>query len=197
MHNFRWSLLPILLGAPFPFACGQQNPTDDADVDVKRQLLPNELATIPRAVDDPTGAANEVLFQSVRVLDAEGKEVSARHVGNLTVAQWQRSARPWTHLDDPYVYNEQAWSQPTENGMTEFGYRVVRVPSPARPTPASVPAPPELGPGVLARASGSEPVEVSLRIRNHREWDIPLRPPAELFAPGEQAAALANRNDAI
>src|SRR5262245_8193392 len=92
--------------------CGSEELSDGIhDQGGKVTLTAEEAATIPKFGDDPKGESLEVVFQSVRVLNAKGAEISEQRQGTLTLADYQRVARPWTHQNEPYTYHEQTWQR--------------------------------------------------------------------------------------
>src|SRR5829696_1844317 len=188
-YRLRLTLLAVAAPAFVPFACGQHEDGRVPGGGAVEQRAPagegaltdEEAATLP--ADAATLSTGEVVFQRIRVLDGAGKELSSDTKGELTVAQWQRAARPWTGLGEAHLYHEQVWDRTLEDGAIEHGYRVVRTPNDSPRAATKTSGPPALGPGLadLPAATDADPVTVILRLRDYPEWDIPLAPPADLF----------------
>jgi hypothetical protein len=157
-------------------------------------LTAEESRTIPVSAKDPTGAKNQLLFQQVRVLDAENRVMAEARKGKLTLHDWQSAARPWSHADEAFVYHEQTWERPVGSGLVEHGYRILGTPRPAR---ALRPAPPmRIDPRLAKLAGGSAPIPVILKLRGYPAWDIPLVP-SSLLSAEDQAAGLVERKNAL
>src|SRR5262245_47132106 len=62
-----------------------------------RDLTDEQAATLPVFGDDQRRPMLEIVFQSIRRLDANGAVVSAEQLGTLTLADWQRVASPAVH----------------------------------------------------------------------------------------------------
>jgi hypothetical protein len=146
-------------------------------------LLSFLLACAP----EPHPAQRELVFEDVRVLDERGLPVAGERRGALTLEEWQRAARPWTHLEEPFLYHEETWERPLGEGRRERGYRVVRAPNLAPPEERPLPMPPAVAPGLAG-----EGAVVLLRLAGYPRWDVPLAPPP-FFSADERAAGWAAR----
>src|SRR5262245_5877005 len=122
-------IAPLFLVTSFAVvACGPADSTVESGL-APVALSSDQAATLPVFHDDPSRSNLEVVFQSIHVLDDAGSVVSSEQEGSLTLEDWQRAARPWTHLAEPFVYHEEAWERPRGDGTTESGYRIVRTPN--------------------------------------------------------------------
>lgn len=143
------------------------------------------------------GRSPQVVFESVRIIDRDRRQRSRHETGTLTVEDWQRAARPWTHAGEAYVYQEEAWERPLPDGTSERGYRVVRTPRGAVPPRMSRPSRPELGPSVAAVAAGGAMIDVILSLRDYPDWDVPLLPASPFLSKTERDAGLTHRQAAL
>src|SRR5262245_16593017 len=112
-------------------------PEDSREPSVAAALAPDSAMPLPVSADDPSSAKAEVVYESIRLLGKDDTLVSSTEKGTLSRHDWQRAARPWTYRDEPYVYHDQAWQRPTDDGLMEYGYRVYRTPNTAPPRPPS------------------------------------------------------------
>jgi subtilase family protein len=157
-------------------------------------LTAAEAVTVPAFGGDPE---REVVFQSIRVLDPSGRVLSSEEKGALTLEAWQRAARPWTYLDEPYAHHEQTWQRALGGGRVEHGYRVIRTPSALPARRASRPAPPKLGPGVAEIARGTGAATVVLTLRDFPAWNVPLIPSSPFLSEADARRGLAEREAAL
>jgi hypothetical protein len=160
-------------------------------------LTADQEATTPRVKDGSADAKPEVRFQSVRILDRDGTIVSSEDKGALTLDDWQRAARPWTRLDEAYLYHDQAWQRVLAGGRIEQGYRVVRTPNRAIGSRRSAPVKAELGPTLTRLAGGIRPVEVILALKDYPSWDIPLVASSRFLSDADRESGLAMRAAAL
>jgi len=143
------------------------------------------------------GRPPQVVFESVRIIDRGGRERSKREIGSLTVEDWQRAARPWTHAGEAYVYQEEAWERRLPDGTSERGYRVVKTPRAAVAPRTSRPSPPELGLDVTAMAARGGTLDVILSLRDYPDWDVPLLPASPYLSQAERDSGLTRRRAAL
>jgi hypothetical protein len=153
--------------------------------------------TIPRIEDASIEEKADVRFQSVRILDASGRVASSQEKGALTLDEWQRAARPWTHLAEPYLYHDQAWQRALSGGRIEQGYRVVRTPNHASATRRSAAATPQLGSSLARLAVEARPVEVILALKDYPGWDVPLVASSRFLSDADRERGLALRAAAL
>lgn len=150
------------------------------------------------ADDSVRGERNErVLFRSVRVEDKRGIVKTTDVRGELDDALSTRAGRPYRHLDEETIVDEDAWAFSTEDGGTVYGYRVTEVDN---PTPARARirmAPPELGPKAQKALDDGSSIVGLLTFRNAPAWKIPLRPEARSMAAVDFQQAVSRRNSAL
>lgn len=163
-----------------------------SDQDAESQLVTEE--------SERESSHGEVVFESITRTDVDGKQRAATR-GALDAHVFQRVARPWSYRDEPYRYNDEAWSFRREDGGIESGYRVTRVARTNRapaPTAAAAPAPPEVAPELLAeleRANAEHEFSIMMEFRDFPDWDVPVLPDLSLL-PLEEAMALADEREA-
>ena len=155
----------------------------------------------PEAPEAPPPApGGEVVFESVRRVAPGGRDV-AQNRGELDPAVALRAGRPWAFLDEAVRYDDEAWSVGDEGG-SESGYRVVKVPNTSPIARTSASARPAVGEELARRAqalTAGDKLSVVLALRNVPAWTIPLRgdfsrSAADLVrGADERAAALGER----
>lgn len=155
----------------------------------------------------PSGAKLELVYETIDVVDAKGVKTTSSTQGALTAADWQRAARPWTHLGEPYLYQEQTWDRSLGGGKSERGYRVLRSAHAPEKRKPVIPGPPEVDARLVTRmtaskaehkaASKPERVGVMLVVRDFPEWDIPLVPPESLVSEADRANVGKERDTAL
>lgn len=129
----------------------------------------------PEAGPSPSA---EVVFESVRTLDADGEVLAQDARGTLSPEVAVRAGRPWAFRDQAVTYDDEAWSVSDESGVTTSGYRVLRAKDVGPALRASAAAPAYLDAALLtqAKAEPARTFSIHLRARGVPEWTIPLRP---------------------
>lgn len=81
----------------------------------------------------------ELAHESIRHVAPDGSSVLVSSTGDVSAEVEQATARPWTHMHEPYIYNDESWMVPLENGDVEVGFRIWRRPNdePYVPEPTS------------------------------------------------------------
>lgn len=122
--------------------------------------------------------AAEVVFESVRTLDASGEVLAQDARGALSPEVAVRAGRPWAFRDEPITYDDEAWAVSDASGVTSSGYRVMRAKNggPALRARAEAPAHRDAALLAQAKAAPAQVFSVHLRARGVPEWTIPLRP---------------------
>ncbi|WAS95303.1 S8 family serine peptidase [Nannocystis punicea] len=117
---------------------------------------------------------------------------------------FQRAGRPWSYFDEEHLYHEVAWTRSLADGTREHGHEIVR-----EDNPSPVVAQPDLTPtridpsftALLAddamRRAPETMVEVSVRLRDFPDWDVPLLPPAVGFSEADARRVIVEREAAI
>ena len=165
----------------------------------------------PQQGEAPTGEhavatthQSTIVYESVRIVDGDGAEISARTTGELTAEIYQRAARPWSYLDERHVYHELTRSRELGDGRVEHVHQIFRElnPSPVVARPDTAPtrvnqALTELMRDEAMRKAPETLVDIHLRMRDFPDWDIPLLPPATGMSAEDVRRTLADRQDAI
>ncbi len=163
-----------------------------------REVDSGATATLPVVGADAGRKSLEVVFQAVRVLNRDGREVESRQQGQLTLDVWQRAARPWSYLREPYIYHEQTWESALGDGNLELGYRVVRTHNTANITPRAVEvAAVDIRPEVVEWAKVHATVDVIVTLRDYPDWDVPLIPSSPFLSQEDIDLGMAQRQAAL
>ncbi|PKN21745.1 MAG: hypothetical protein CVU65_16305 [Deltaproteobacteria bacterium HGW-Deltaproteobacteria-22] len=165
---------------------------------------PLDVFTASRAVPDlwpSTREGEEVLFTRNQLRTVDGSLLAEETQGQLTDAIFQRSARPWTHFSEPFLYNEEIEAVEQPNGEVLHHYRITREPNPRRVFPGvRASDTPEITEELQDLIDESDPdarIVISARLADVPEWDIPLIPPPELVGSAVHRAALDARERAF
>jgi hypothetical protein len=155
--------------------------------------------------DDDVVVANdlEVVYELRRVRNAEGNVVERSEFGRLDLETWQKVAAPEAHLDDEFLYFEEAGAVPAASGEgMEHFYRVRRIPNSHPPVPKYDPVDlakvlaPELA-EELAKLDDDARLRVMLRLPNYPDAHLPLMPEVSAVSVADYLAAQEIREAAI
>lgn len=158
------------------------------------------------AIEERSAAADlpVVVFESIRTVDRDGALISSRESGELTPEIFQRAGRPWSHLDERYLYHEVTRSRETEEGYVEHVHQIVREVNPSPVVAQPDVAPTRINAGITEllrdeamRAAPETVVDIHLRLRDFPDWDIPLLPPATGMSAEDTRRMAEDRKDAI
>lgn len=149
--------------------------------------------------DDGDDASDrELVYETVRVVDAEGNAEVLSEVGELDPAIVQRAARPWSYLHEDLTYVEEAWSRNLEDDIVEHGYRIWREEITPAENPAISAGAPVVDPRLdelLESVENDAPMAVDLQIRNFPDWNLPVLGSPLAMSADTYAAMLDERDE--
>lgn len=128
-----------LTGTALPVAaCDQPIDEDSAihEVELEDEEIDSLADRQPEGEEEGparTDADDEIVYASTVVVDKDGKVLRSDTRGALTPAQSRSVARPWTALDDEYLYTSSSSESYDGQGNTTRTFTVVRRPN-ATPT---------------------------------------------------------------
>lgn len=142
----------------------------------------------------------ETVLQQRTVRDEREDVVSFEVLGDLPADVRDKVARPWTHLDDPWLYFEEAGARLNSDGTMEQYYAVRRTPNHyAGPTMDHGTGFPSDGMSEGARGlvnSGVErDVAVTVKLAAERPWNVKLLPESSSVSVADFLAAVEERSD--
>jgi Subtilase family len=179
-------VVPALLAA-----CNEQAEDVEGDLPFFREGSPDADDTV---LDEVNGL--ELVHESIRHVAPDGSSVLISSLGEVTAEIEQATARPWTHMSEPYVYNDEGWTAVLDNGDLEVGFRIWRRPNtePYEPEPSS--GPPIVSDSVTEAVSsaGDGLVFLNIQMRNFPEWDLPVRPSPHTVPIADYFELLEQRN---
>ncbi|MBK6922331.1 MAG: S8 family serine peptidase [Deltaproteobacteria bacterium] len=205
-----WALSTLAL-AP---ACDDRAPVDSAEGGLhspRSEVLPADeieegssggAGDVETEVRDPdaANAGRELVYEKVLVENESGEMVSSTEVGELDLETWRKVSRPYTHLQDEYLYEETVTSVVDAEGTRTDTYRVTRVPNVDPPAEPSDDAPLVVRPTLLAAAEEAGPddsLDVLIKLRGAPDWDVPLLPEVGMWSAETYAAAVEQREVAL
>lgn len=162
----------------------------------------SEVQRNGEALDD-TGRG-ELIYSFVRIYQSptDAEPTSVEEIGSIDRHIFQKAARPYTHLDDAYLYHEEAWESPLPEGGVERGYRIWRTENTGSGPPPDVWGPPRVDASLEEMLEepelwSTETVPIELTLRHFPEWDVPLLPDAWMLSTADVIASLDERVTAL
>ncbi len=166
-----------------------------------------ETGDTPESFRDDAGVVVaselEVVYELRRVRDADGNVVERSEFGRLDLETWQKVASPEAHLDDEFLYFEEAGAVPAASGEgMEHFYRVRRIPNSNPPVPKYDPLDlaqvlaPELA-DALAKLDDDAQLRVMLKLPSYPDAHLPLMPEVSAVSVADYLAAQEARDAAI
>ena len=179
-----------MLAVPQVGACGSL----EEDVDFR------EIAE-PLAED----SRGEVVYSYVRVYDSvdAGEPSLIVEDGEVSNFLLQRAGRPYSYLDEEFLYHAEAWETALPDGSIERGYRIWRSENPSPDVPVATSDLPFLEESLEEILSAAEfegeqdATRVHVTLRNFPNWDIPLLPEVSALAAVDVEAAYEERAEAF
>ncbi len=188
------------MGARSAHCCGGGLGCDVETSGRSERLRDGELE-LPDLEFVTTEAEAEFVYWTVTTKDGKGEVTSFEEAGSLDLETWQRVARPWTYVDEPFLFHEAAGERFEQDGSSKSWYAVIREPNEAPVEPLLSRA----GPPVVAQevsewiASGSDDDwrTLSIKVSGFPDWDIPLVPDEGSFPLAVLIEAEADRELAL
>ena len=197
----RMKLLIGLIGTSLvvPLAC---DPTTPDEVGFRSSETDFVQPADPELFEDVRG---NVVYSYTRFYEStEADEpFEVLEEGEITNEILQRVGRPYSFMDEPYVYHMEAWHNVQEDGSVVKGYRVWRKENDAPPPAALVWEVPYIDESLQPLLEdgladdGSDTLQVNITLRNFPEWDVPLLPDTSMVAVEDLQAAYDEREDAL
>ena len=158
-----------------------------------------DIQTEIREVDaDDLG--REVVYLKVISRGPDGALISSEEFGSLDLETWRRVSRPYTHLYEEYLYDEEAGFTVAADGSRRDTYRITRVTNSAPPVADVEWHPLQVRSDAAEVADAleeGEMIDLLVRMRDVPRWDIPLLPEPSTVSVETYAQAESDRELAL